>query len=653
VLEALRPTPPDQRTGERLLAALDRLRKDSPVKLPAQGPVRLLLGQASYTQAVTWIGVCIAEALHYAHERGLVHLDLKPSNVLLAADGQPLLLDFHLAREPLGPGQPAPEWFGGTPGYMSPEQGEAVAAMKKGQPLHVRVDGRSDLYSLGVVLYQALGGTASDEGVPAPLHRSLRELRARNPEVSAGWADILKRCLALDPAQRYANGAALADDLRRHLADLPLKGVPNRSLRERWHKWQRRSPRALLVGFLFLLLAGLAVGAGTYFLGEARRRLAEANAALEEGRQQLQAGDPARALDTLGRGKTLAEGAPGGGKLRLALEKQQRQAEHTLTAQQLHALVHRLGFALASDSLTPAQMRGLEKQCGALWQQRQRILQRGAAGPGPELDQELRNDLLDLAAIWTDLRVRLAPPKESQAMRREALQLLEEAEALLGPSPVLEQERRLHAQALGLKETAQAVEPPRTVWARHALARSLLGAGRYEEAAAHLEQVREREPQRFWPNFYWGVCAYRLGRHKEAVHAFSICIALSPASAECYYNRGQAHGAQGQTAQALRDYSRALELDANLAAAACNRGLIHYRSGRTSQAEADFSYALARGFETAALHYNLALAQWSRKDRDDALSSLRRALRLNPEHEEARALLRTLTGQPDGKIPDR
>ena len=60
----------------------------------------------------------MANALQYAHERGFVHLDLKPSNVLLAADGQPLILDFHPARGPLPAGEPAPEWFGGTPDHM-------------------------------------------------------------------------------------------------------------------------------------------------------------------------------------------------------------------------------------------------------------------------------------------------------------------------------------------------------------------------------------------------------------------------------------------------------------------------------------------------------------------------------------------------------
>src|SRR5262249_16644716 len=128
------------------------------------GPVRQILAQMPYTRAICWIGSCLADALEYAHERGLVHLDLKPSNVLLAADGQPMLLDFHLAQERSHPDGPAPTGLGGTPAYMSPEQKAAIAALRERRAVRTPVDGRSDIYSLGVLLHEALGGSAADFG---------------------------------------------------------------------------------------------------------------------------------------------------------------------------------------------------------------------------------------------------------------------------------------------------------------------------------------------------------------------------------------------------------------------------------------------------------------------------------------------------------
>jgi tetratricopeptide (TPR) repeat protein len=155
--------------------------------------------------------------------------------------------------------------------------------------------------------------------------------------------------------------------------------------------------------------------------------------------------------------------------------------------------------------------------------------------------------------------------------------------------------------------------------------------------------VRQSDPQQFWPHFYAGVCAHRLGKHEQAKHAFDICVALSPTTAECYFNRGLVHSARKQSTDAIRDFDRALELKPKLAVAAANRGLLHYRAGLPAEAKADFKRALGDGLDSAPLHFNLALAQVALKEKSDAADSLRRALQLNPNHADARALLRSLT----------
>src|SRR5262249_59331539 len=97
---------------------------------------------------------------------------LRPADGRLGADGQPLLLELRLALPPLPAGGTAPEGLGGTPEFMSPEQRTAYAAARRGQPVPQAVDSRSDLYSLGRLLYVALGGEGRGDGsAVSDLHR--------------------------------------------------------------------------------------------------------------------------------------------------------------------------------------------------------------------------------------------------------------------------------------------------------------------------------------------------------------------------------------------------------------------------------------------------------------------------------------------------
>ena len=98
MLEELADCPPSERSGLDVLKALDQAAGAAPLAAPGAGPARAYLAAESYERAIGWIALCLAEALHHAHLRDLVHCDVKPANILIAADGMPLLLDFHLAQ---------------------------------------------------------------------------------------------------------------------------------------------------------------------------------------------------------------------------------------------------------------------------------------------------------------------------------------------------------------------------------------------------------------------------------------------------------------------------------------------------------------------------------------------------------------------------
>jgi serine/threonine protein kinase len=180
-------------------------------------------------------GLQAAEALEHAHQRGVVHRDVKPGNLLLDADGRLWLTDFGLARRADEAVLTLSGALLGTPRYMSPEQ---AAATK--QP----VDHRTDVYSLGATLYElATGRPVCDGDTPQQVLQQILTAEPVPPrrvrrDLPRDLETVLLSCLAKEPARRYATARALAEDLRAFLDDRAVK-ARRPSLAERAGRWLR------------------------------------------------------------------------------------------------------------------------------------------------------------------------------------------------------------------------------------------------------------------------------------------------------------------------------------------------------------------------------------------------------------------------------
>ncbi len=559
VIDELARIPSAQRAGKDIVAVMDRAQNVAPITLPCEGPARRFLAEASYTRAACGIAICLAEALHYAHDRGLAHLDVKPANVLLTADGQPMLLDFHLAQAPFGGASPAPDWMGGTPAYASPEQHAALANVRDGREIEIEVNGCSDIYSLGLLLYEVLGGKLPKaDKPPAPLH----EL---NPQVSIGLSDVICKCLNHHPKDRYQDAASLAADLRRHLEHQPLHGVANRSPAECLHKWRFRFRHSLTWTRRLIVVAAAALIVGSVTAYAVRLR-EEAKSLLAESDQRLRNCDYAGTIQTLARGMSLSQYLPGSGDLRAALEGKTRVAERLRAAQELHQLSDKLRFLFGDQSAKPDDLRKLEQQCREIWLARSLLLNDSSPDYAEFPEAQIRADFLDLAILWSDLRSRSADPLDLMTVQSEVLQVLAEAEAFCGPSFMLSQERRRYgAQGGDMKRSGIVDEfapksSAESAWDYYVRGRLFLRDKKWLLAVNAFERATELKPREFWPHFYSGVCAYHLRQYDVAVHSFGVCIALAPEKSESYYNRAQAYAALGLTERAGRDYDRAASL---------------------------------------------------------------------------------------------
>ena len=625
ILEGLASVPFAHRTGELLVKVIDRHTRAGPCRSRADGPFRRGLEQASYVDAMTWLACCLAEALQYSHARGLVHMDIKPSNVLITVDAQPMLLDFHLARAPLLAGERGTDRLGGTPGWMSPEQAEAMTAITEGRPIPRAVDGRSDIYALGLLLGEALCAVP-----PAPDRGRSRTRVVQPIGVSAGLLDILKRCLAQDAGDRYDNPATLAEDLRRELNDLPLRGVRNRSVRERCRKWRRRHPGVVPWGVVVILITLAASSALAASMAVHEQRVGQIRILLEDGKLARAGGRFEEAIRALGRGLESAAPIPATEHLKRSLSAELRLAKRGRFAEELHGLADQIRARAGLDLPTEPEGKALMQLCAHVWERRDRLLAPGA--PRSDLaEQTIRTDLLELAAVSADLRVRYAPASAVAEARTDAVRLLDLAETVCGSSFTIDARRQALANPPEQPSNREKYLVPRSAWEHYEIGRYNLRVGRIEDAADSFRSSLELRPQDFWPNFYRGLCNFRLHRFDEAVADFRACLAIEPGSAVAHYNRALALDALGHCDQACRGYSKAIELAPELAEARLNRGILSYKAGQFAEAVADFDHGLAAGPDRelrGRLHFNLALAHLRRDDRRSAQESARAAAEL-------------------------
>lgn len=593
-------------SGKTLIEALDRVAGPEPAtRSPRQETTEVQLAEVNveatktsrdtlaalpYVQASAWIIARLAEGLQHSHERNVIHRDIKPSNILLSAEGQPLLLDFNVSQTI--DCDPTEATVGGTVAYMSPEQLRAL--LEHTPESNALVTHRSDIYALGLVFYEMLTGASPfvETGGCGVERRQLQarvdqrekpvpSLKARcRLDIPWSLESIVRKCLAANPAERYASAAQLADDLNRFLQDLPLKFAPELSRIERISKWGRRHPRLTTAGTAMLVAAMLIIP-GAFLLHLTRDDLAIKQSLLTDAT----AGDRARMFQS-------------GTQRALCQINTVTPNEETLKS----------GIAAAKETLAIYSIiTDADWQEDIYWRRLER-------NERIQLAENVRELLLVLAAAHVRTK-----PQGATAARRTALDLLQIAERIhdLPPSRALELDRARYLSLLRREADAKrAVDRANKIpvitahdtymlAAAHARNRTVAG---YREAIRLLTRAIDMSPHHYWSHFERALCYQELGESLLAVSDLGTCIGLWPESSWAHFNRGYLLYEQGHKLEAVEEYTTAIRHSPQFRSAYFNRALAHLEIQNYEDALVDFKKVQELGREDAILVAGRAMA---------------------------------------------
>ncbi len=598
------------RSGQEILEALDRLEPSHRIAASPQAAGRVALASRTYVRAMAWWGARLAEALQHAQERGVLHRDVKPSNVLVTGDGLPMLLDFNLAWEAcIDDPEIEPATLGGTLAYMAPEHIDALAADNPGG-----IDHRSDIYSLGVVLYEAMGSRPFEpprraRSVAETLQRAAAERRAgavplrdRHPEVPPEFQAVVQRCLAPDPADRYNSAAELAADLQAVADNQPLR-FARETLSSRCVRWFHRNRDRLVVTVPLIAAAAIV----TLVMIEEHN---EHDRLLDDTRQLISEGMILAEHDRLDLARTqfelaskLASSEPSAPPA-TPRERTLKTVRLTGSLDDLRAIARaewfqtgeKLTYRRAADTLAETaetlrlRLLGFVGPVGDPSAEIAAALQpfyvfQAPSWPTEDLQNlvdprrrsRLLDDVEDLLFLWTlalDRRLETAPAADRATILAQAQQNVNRALGFTpSPRPWQALQARLATRRAGQeppRHTSDADQPVAEPSDRACFEWGLLRSreGQLRAAIAWLDRAARRRPDRYWYHLCLALAYEQASRDpfqtqpldgQKALAHYGVAIALHADDPWPWLYRARLHAAMGAWARALEDFEAAAQ----------------------------------------------------------------------------------------------
>ncbi|MCG8403693.1 MAG: protein kinase [Phycisphaerales bacterium] len=543
----------------------------------AEGSDKTRLGSSAHTDRIYYRRVAlwmaeVAEALHYAHEQGVIHRDIKPSNLLLSHDGRLMVSDFGLAHAADDATLTREQSLLGTARYASPEQLSSDRSP---------IDRRADVYGLGATFYELLtfrpmfAARTDRELLNCVLHADPAPPRRLVPQVPRELETICMTAVEKDRRRRFDSAQALGDDLRRYLLDMPIHVRPP-ALPERVRRFVRRRKLAVTVAAASTLLIATTV---SFSLANRtlQNKAAVARAAEQAERQ--------RALLLASTADFVQ------GNYEEGLRKVDEFLVHdplSVDARVLRAQF--LGHLRREDEAQTVLEDVVVDSPDSWTAHRALVVAYHACEPEKAAFHQAQVERLQPKTATDYLTRSLLAPSAQDAieMLTQALEHTPDCVDVLVQRAV--RYRQVERLDLMLADADRAIllRPGWTL--PHRLrGQALLGLGRYEETIACFDQAIRLEPQRAEWWYFRATAKCQIEQYDEAIADANVALQYNPKLASAYISRGVSRMASGDLDGGLADFDKAIELTPGHPNLYHDRGIGFLRAGLYDQARDSIS----------------------------------------------------------------